>query len=151
MTSEHTVGGEVCGAFVWFTDMSNGRQRADLSSLGLTMTVYAGWTIRLAYCTMKRRERRAQRADMMVRSKYSSLIPRTLTPSMAISHRSRCPTAPVGSNTTTRSLSLAIHYSACQPAVTLSGETLHIEQDLAKALRWTPEHKTGGVSLRLSS
>jgi hypothetical protein len=47
--------------------------------------------------------------------------------------------APVGSNTTNSTSAQRQQSTACQHKVTLSGETLYIEQDLAEALRWTPD------------
>ena len=140
-----------------YTDMSNGRQRPGSSSLGLTMSVWAWWTIwaliHLVYSTVKRRERWAQWADlrlMMVSNKYFA---------MAIFHRSRRATAAfLGrlSATNPRLLAVTPRTRPCQQStssqhkVTLSGETLYIEQDLAEALGWTPQHTTDGASLRLS-
>lgn len=82
-----------------------------------------------------------------------------LTPAMDIFHRSRCATAAFLerlSATNPRLLAVTPRTrrqqsTSCQHKVTLSGETLCIEQDLAEALGWTPEHTTDGLSLPLSS
>jgi len=76
---------------------------------------------------------------------------------MAIFHRSRCAIAAFLRLSATNPRLFAAtprtrrqQSTSCQHKVTLSGETLYIEQDLAEALGWTPEHTTDGVSLRLS-